>query len=199
MLIFPKILYVLRALPIQIPNKIFNQLHSQMNNFIWQNHKPRLSMSIMNRHMRMGGLGLPDLKKYHMAVTLDQIRHWWHDSSDKRWVMLEKGLLDGTNPKALLLDPVTRTPNIRTLPTPISTSLKFWASLLACPSSRADTSQVPIPLDFVGFHIPDFSVTLWKEHGIAFLECLYEGNRLRPYIDLKSMYDLPHTEAFRYL
>lgn len=83
MIILPKILYTLRTLPILIPNSIFHRFHKQINNFIWQNKKPCLSLNLMTRHMRMGGLGLPKRNAYHFVTTLDQARHWWHNSGDK--------------------------------------------------------------------------------------------------------------------
>lgn len=37
------------------------------------------------------------LKAYHMAVTLDQVKHWWRNSSDKQWVSIEAGMVNITN------------------------------------------------------------------------------------------------------
>lgn len=74
MIILPKILYVLRALPTAIPNAIFTRLHSQMKKMVWLNRKPRLSFQTMTKHLHHGGLGLPNLKAYHRAVTLDQMK-----------------------------------------------------------------------------------------------------------------------------
>lgn len=68
------------TLPILIPNRIFQQFQKQINNFVWRNRKPRLSLPLMNKKAQMGGLGLSKLKAYHIAVTLDQIKHWWHNS-----------------------------------------------------------------------------------------------------------------------
>lgn len=76
-----------------------------MNNFIWQNKKPRLSLTRMNKQMQMGDLGLPNMKTYHMAVSLDQDKDWCHNSSDKRWVLIEAGMVNINNWKAILLDP----------------------------------------------------------------------------------------------
>lgn len=67
-IILPNILYILWTLPILIPNTIFKQLHKQMNDFIWQNQKPRLSFSLMTKHMSMGSWGLPNLKAYNFVV-----------------------------------------------------------------------------------------------------------------------------------
>lgn len=54
-IILPKILYVLRTIPISIPNWVFQQFHKQMYAFIWQNRRPCLSFSFMTKRMHLGG------------------------------------------------------------------------------------------------------------------------------------------------
>lgn len=75
MIILPKIFYIFRTLLISIPKHIFNQIYKQINHYVWQNKKTRLSLSLMNKHLRMGILGLPNLQAYYFAVTLDQIKY----------------------------------------------------------------------------------------------------------------------------
>lgn len=79
MIVLPKILYILRTLIISIPARIFHQFQVQMSKFIWQNKKPRLSLLLMRKKLHHGGMGLPDLKAYHIAVTLHQILVAWFD------------------------------------------------------------------------------------------------------------------------
>lgn len=97
MLILPKILYILRTLPIPIPGSIFSQLHKQMNRSIRQNKKPWLSFALMNKHFHMVSLGLPNLQAYNFAVTMDQIKYWWHRSPDKQWAVMEANMIKVSN------------------------------------------------------------------------------------------------------
>lgn len=198
MIIFPKILYVLRALPISIPGRIFCLLHAQMNKFVWRNKKPRLSLSIMHKKLPFGGMGLPDLRAYHMAVTLDQIKHWWHDSRDKRWVTLETDLAGVANWKAVLLNPLAGTPCIRQMTPSIKITLQYWHSLARGRPPDSGTSQVPIPIDFVPLHIPDFPTHRWKDKGVLNMDHICDGSRLTTFAALQDKFDLPSSDHFRF-
>lgn len=48
----------------------------QMNDFIWQSKKPCLSFFLMTRQPSLGGMDLLNLRVYHFAVTLDQVKYW---------------------------------------------------------------------------------------------------------------------------
>lgn len=72
----------------------------------------------MTRHPRMGGLGLPDLCAYHIAMTLDQMKHWWHNSPNVVWTEMEAGVLGTSDWRAVILDPFPeQTPLPRYSPT----------------------------------------------------------------------------------
>lgn len=101
-----------------------------MNKFIWQNWKPRLPLPTINRRLTLGGLGLPNLQVYHIAVTLDQIRYWWHNSKDKQWVHLESAMAGISDWRAALLDPLRDLPPRRILSPPVITTLRYWKFLL---------------------------------------------------------------------
>lgn len=198
MIILPKILYVLRALPIAIPNKVFSQFHSQMSKFIWQNRKPRLSLSTMNRRLQMGGLGLPNLKAYHAAVTLDQIRYWWHMSNSKQWVTLESVVANVPNWRAALLDPIRKIPQSRLISPPAIATLQYWKSLLSGEPPLSGMSQISIPIKFLSLYIPDLTVASWKERGITTIDRLFDGRRLRSFSDVQFRYNLPQTDFLKF-
>lgn len=148
-------------------------------------------MPLMNRHMRLGGLCLPNLKAYHMAVTLDQIRYWWHKSLDKKWVMIKTGLANNTDWKALLLDPVESSPYTQNFTLTLATSLKFWKPLLRRPPHQSGSSQLYI-----------YTSTLLISTflgGVTTLDELYAGCHFRSFLDLQNMYGLPSSQSFEYL
>lgn len=197
MIIFPKILYVLRALPIPIPTMFFTRLHSQMSKYIWVNKKPRLSFQTMTRRLDLGGLGLPDLKAYHRAVTLDQARYWWHNSTEKKWVDIESAIAGRPNWKAVLLDPLPTAPVLKATSLSISATLKYWRDLLRGKPPMSGVTQRSVPIECALLHIPNMSLDSWKNKGIATLDALYDGSRLRTFSELQSLYNLPDTDHFK--
>lgn len=132
---------------------------------------------------------------YHMAVTLDQIKHWWHNSPDKQWVSTELSLTNNINWKVILLDPTGSSPCTRTFPLTIETTVKYWKSLITGNSPQSGTSQLSIPLDFVHLHIPNLSLFSWIAKGITTLDELYDGCHIKPFLALQNTYNLPASDS----
>lgn len=60
--------------------------------YIWQGRGPRLALRTLQRPKRLGGLGVPDIRKYYEVITLKRILDWQHGVSTKAWVSFEKFL-----------------------------------------------------------------------------------------------------------
>lgn len=43
---------------------------------MWQNKKTRIAFAVLGRGKEQGGLAVPDLKKYYIAVALAQVVEW---------------------------------------------------------------------------------------------------------------------------
>lgn len=57
--------------------------------FIWASKTPRLSWDRLVLPKLLGGLGLPDIQKYHWACHLTRIVDWHLHRSNKAWITLE--------------------------------------------------------------------------------------------------------------
>lgn len=90
MQILPKILYYFRSLPIPLPSKFFKQTTTKLKHFIWNGKKTRVAFSILTTTKDLGGMGLPDIRNYHYASLLDQIKLWFTSPNDKLWLNIEK-------------------------------------------------------------------------------------------------------------
>lgn len=84
MLILANILYIYRALPIPIPPSFFDEIKCILNNFLWQGKKKRCPYTTLTKHKSVGGMGLPGLHDYYVAVLLDQLKYWFTLSPDKQ-------------------------------------------------------------------------------------------------------------------
>lgn len=88
MLISPKIPYLFRTSPINLPQKFFRQLHTIFAVYIWAGKHPRWALSTLTKPRKMGGMGAPNFKLYHQAVILDQLKFWF-TPSQKQWSLME--------------------------------------------------------------------------------------------------------------
>lgn len=73
MSILPKILYLFRVLPINVPAHFFRILQRRSAQFIWNKLKPRLPQSTLFMPRIRGGLGVPNFSKYYYASQLAQL------------------------------------------------------------------------------------------------------------------------------
>lgn len=149
-----------------------------MNPYIWQNKKPRLSLFLMNKHPRMGGLGLPNLQAYHFAVTLDQIKHWWHNATGKTWSDMEAKMMGVPYWKAVLLDPIPEPTSRSSMPPSVGITLHYWKALLTEGYMQSGSIQVSVPLNYIPLHILNFQIYSWFARGIATLGDLYYGSSI---------------------
>lgn len=58
MTILPKMLYLLRFLPLPIPIPTLHQVQAELGRFVWEGKLPRVSRNILSRSHLTGGLGL---------------------------------------------------------------------------------------------------------------------------------------------
>lgn len=71
--ILPRILYVLQTILIKIPQAFFSSYRKACTVFIWNKLRSRLGYNRLTAPKIMGGIGLPDIRKYHQACCLNRI------------------------------------------------------------------------------------------------------------------------------
>lgn len=146
MCILPKFFYLFQALPVKITPQYFRQAHSFFIKFIRAHSKPRLRTRYLTLPKHYGGLALPDLRNYYLAVHLGRIIDWNRHGKTKLWTQLERAqtvvLLKGDAwfydqlPSTLTFHPVIGT-SLRIgsktiqLPSPLETLLfsQYWVTL----------------------------------------------------------------------
>lgn len=135
-----------------------------MNTFIWQNRKPCLSFSLTNKHMNMGGLGLPNIWVYHFTVTLDQIKYWCKTSPDKNWSLLGALMMNISDWKGVMLDQLSYLTSTFSMSLPICTTLQYWMALLSGKYLQLEASPISIPLSFAPIRKKpsNFRQSLWR-------------------------------------
>lgn len=86
----PRLLYLLQALPVKIPQTFFHAIRSLFIRFIWRGKHPRLGRILLLRPKIRGGLGFPDPALYYTAAHMTRVMDWCRHSDLKLWVSLEQ-------------------------------------------------------------------------------------------------------------
>lgn len=72
-----------------LTNKVIKILEGWLSLFIWKKRKARLKMSKLQRPSSDGGLHLPSIRFYQLAVHLRVIFHWFKNSFSLLWFDIE--------------------------------------------------------------------------------------------------------------
>lgn len=92
MVILPRLLYLLRSLPIKIPQSFFKALQSVLLEFLWGHKKARIKFQLLTRPKEQGGMGIPNFYNYYLASHLTRVIDWHCHTESKDWVLLEASL-----------------------------------------------------------------------------------------------------------
>lgn len=92
MSVLPRLLYLLRTLPINIPDSFFKWLQLLQFNFVWAHRCPCIKFHLLTKGKADGGMGLPDYRQYYYASHVTRIVDWHCHGTEKDWVFLENTL-----------------------------------------------------------------------------------------------------------
>lgn len=86
----PRLLYLLQALPVKIPQSFFSKLRTIFINYVWQGKPSRLRRSLLQWPKPRGGVGLPDPVLCYTVVHMNRVVDWCRHLPHKLWVRLEQ-------------------------------------------------------------------------------------------------------------
>ena len=85
----PKLNFLFQHLPINIEERILNKWQSQINKFIWNNKRARISFKVLQDDTKRGGLKVPNIGIYYHSAKLVWLIDWIKNPFDS-YMVLEK-------------------------------------------------------------------------------------------------------------
>lgn len=143
-------------------------------------------------------MGLVDIKDYHRAAILTQLKEWFNSTPRTLWCDIEQTLIPFNTLECLLLLDVWRPLPINKLPLTIQASVLAWRDLCNIPTPKPNQKDIPIPIAILSHAIPNLNIKDWHDKGIKTVADLHRDNFLIPFHMLKNQYNLCSTEQYKY-
>lgn len=86
----PRLLYLLQALPIKLPQTFFHAVRSKFIKFLWRGRHPRIGRALLLRLKMRGGISFPHPALYYTATHMTRVVDWCRHVELKFWVSLEQ-------------------------------------------------------------------------------------------------------------
>lgn len=87
--VLPQLLFLFQSLPLEVPQKQFDEWNAWISRFIWSSRRPRVQFKILQLKKEKGGRALPCLQDYYYAAQLKPLVYWCSPNCESKWKCLE--------------------------------------------------------------------------------------------------------------
>ena len=197
--VLPRLIYLFQSIPLHPSFKITEKV---ISSFLWGNKIPRVNLTTLQAPYIKGGLNLPNFKCYYLASQFHPIWSWLHsESSDIRWLSIEKHILKATPLKNIPFLGSKKTLSLITKEPIILSTFQVWQkahTLLGLDISLLrktplwNNPKIPYP-------VADGTLQKLSRKGIETVSDLYSNKTLSSFQQLSSKFRLPQNNHFKFL
>lgn len=139
------------------------------------------------------------LKDYHTALILAQVKTWFPQLHDTRWLELEKSQVTGNNLYDLLLVSNLHTHVNTALSPKIVDMLQAWKTFSAMQFRDSVTKTLPLIISSIPLIIQDLHISHWTTKGIKVVEDIMVGPTPKTFRAFQLEYGIEERDKYRYL
>uniref|UniRef100_A0A669E357 Reverse transcriptase domain-containing protein n=1 Tax=Oreochromis niloticus TaxID=8128 RepID=A0A669E357_ORENI len=201
MTILPKFLYIFQSIPLAPPPSFFSKTRKLLSNFIWNNRKPRLRLSLLYLPYDRGGLQFPNLEWYYWAAQLRTTMFWFSNDIFLPWLEIEKMSSKGLSLHSYLYSAPFKTLKKTTTNPFVKNTVVVWHEVQKMLNDSPGLSCFS-PIWGNELFAPaknDLGFKEWLNKGVAKLQDLYEEYSLMSFSELRAKFNIPQKHFFKYL
>ncbi|CAH2283816.1 Hypothetical predicted protein, partial [Pelobates cultripes] len=198
MFILPRLQYLFRNLPIQVPMSYLRDTQKDVNRFVWGGQKARVQRILLQTPVRQGGLALPDIKTYYQAALLATTLPHFTNTALPQWVLMEKQAIKPFDVPTIMWLPKKFRPDTPQMPTQLKIAVRAWDKLrhkLVTPTPLSPAT----PLNTITYCIPTFNAKPWIAKGVTYLHQILAHNKLKTFPTLQKEFHIPEASQFSYI
>lgn len=114
--ILPKLLYLFQNIPLPRPPNFFSRMKNLFSNFLWNNKRPWLRLSLLYLPYDRGGLQCPNMRWYYWSVQLRMLMFYFTSDGSLPWRVIESHSLRLPFPTYLYSDDPKKLKKLSTNP-----------------------------------------------------------------------------------
>ena len=200
--VLPKLLYLFQNIPLPPPKHFFLTVNKLFTNFIWNNRRPRLRLSLLYLPYDRGGLQCPNLQWYYWATQLRTIMFYFSSQSTPSWVDMESSTVSSDLSLSLYLYS-SELKNLRknTFNPIVLNMINVWYEVkryLQIPNNLSCFSPIWGNASFKPGWL-DAGFKVWADKGIKTVADLYSSKQLMSFEEMAHSFEIPGKHFFKYL
>lgn len=201
MSVLPKFLYLFHSIPLSPPINFFSKMKSMFCNFIWNNRRARLRLSLLYLRYDRGGLKLPNLQWYYWAAQLTTASCWFAQKTPQSWMSMERSMSSPLPLNSYLYSAKLKELKALTLNPFVKNTILVWYEV------HKHKGEIPVLSRFTPIWCnrdfkpgqKDMGFKIWANKGLSIIADLFDNNTLLSFVDLKQKYGIQPNHFFKYL